>query len=427
MADKGLLQRIYFFNYFPGRLSGIFLLMMIALLSLNFDAYSANWDQFRGADRNGHVKVCESEMSWIEPEFLWSVEIGSGFSEVVVVDEVIYLMMAEMIDNITGWELLVAMDSNTGKTIWKTRIDKVYIDEDDWGNGSRSTPVVDQNSVYCFSGSGKLAAVCRSTGKMQWEVDFTTKYGSTIPRWGYSASPLLFQDMVIMEVGGTNNHGFGAFSKKDGSLLWHAGDVAAAYNSPVLAEVNGNHHLIFASGAFLHALGPDGDSLWSFNMPLRSPVASPLFIEPDLVFVSAANDAGSFMIKITGNGAEEVMRSSSMKNDWSSSCYKDGFIYGFNVATLQCIDAQTGQRKWLKRGLGKGSLIIINDRLFVLSDLGKLAVIETNPNEYREIYTIEVLEGRSWTAPSFSNGRLYFRNLTHLTSYKVMDINNHDG
>jgi outer membrane protein assembly factor BamB len=412
-------------GFSAGTFTGLILLMIISLQS--FDSFSRNWDQFRGSDRNGHVKVCESEMSWIEPEHLWSVEIGTGFSEVVVVDEVIYLMMAEKIDSVSGWELLVAMDSNTGNTIWKTRIDKVYIDEDDWGNGSRSTPAVDQNSVFCFSGSGKLAAVSRSTGKILWEVDFMKQYGSTIPRWGYSASPLLFHDMVIMEVGGTNNHGFGAFSKTDGSLKWHTGNVPAAYNSPILAEVNGNQQLIFASGAFLHALGSNGDSLWSFTMPLRSPVALPLFIEPDLVFVSAANDAGSFMIKITDNGPEEVMRSSSMKNDWSSSCHKDGYIYGFNVATLQCIDAQTGQRKWMKRGLGKGSLIIINDRLFVLSDLGKLAVIETNPEEYREIHSAEVLEGRSWTAPSFSNGRLYFRNLTHLTSYKVMEMNNHGG
>ena len=382
---------------------------------------SGDWNQFRGGNRDG--RIVNKGTQWVEPlpELLWTKEIGSGFSEVVIADNRIYLMMAEKIDSITGWETLVCMDAATGETLWSTRIDEVFIDDDDWGDGPRSTPAVDTERVYAFSASGKLAAVNRINGNTEWTVDFVEQYGSTVPRWGYSTSPLLVEDMVIMEVGGENDLGFAAFEKSTGALKWHTGNIAAAYNSPIAAPINGSTQIIFANGSTLYAFDKDGNSLWNYTMPLRSPMAIPVFIAPDQLFVSAANDAGSFIIRINDNEPEEIMRSSIMRNDFSSSCYKDGHIYGFNVATLQCIDAETGRRLWLSRGFGKGSLIMVNDRLIVLSDLGKLTMVEATPEAYRKIAEWDALEGRSWTAPSYANGKLYVRNHTRIACFRILE------
>lgn len=382
---------------------------------------SDDWNQFRGSARDG--RIVTKDTAWVEPlpDLLWSREIGSGFSEVVVVDNRIYLMTAEKIDSLTGHETLLCMDAATGETLWSTRIDDVFIDVDDWGDGPRSTPAVDHDRVFCFSGSGKLSAINRYNGQIEWIVDFVEQYGSTIPRWGYSTSPLLIDDMVIMEAGGENDHGFAAFEKTTGALKWHAGNITAAYNSAIAAQINGSMQIIFANGSSLYAFDKDGNSLWTYTMPLRSPMALPLFIAPDQLFVSAANDAGSFIIKINNNEPEEIMRSSIMRNDFSSSCYTDGHIYGFNVATLQCIDAETGKRQWLSRGFGKGSLIMVNDRLFVLSDLGSLTMVEATPEEFRKIAEWDALEGRSWTAPSYYNGKLFVRNHTRIACFRILE------
>jgi outer membrane protein assembly factor BamB len=380
-----------------------------------------NWNQFRGSNRDGRIIINNHVMIDAGPQLIWSKDIGSGFSEVVVVDDMIYLMMAEKTDSVTGWETLVCMDAKSGKTLWSTRVDKVFIDEDDWGDGPRSTPAVDDHMVYCLSASGKLAAIDRRSGQIQWSVDFVQQYGGTIPRWGYSTSPLLVDDLVIMEVGGENDHGFAAFKKSTGELKWHAGSVSAAYNSPVIVETNGSRKIIFANGSSLYAFDVNGNALWTYTMPLRSPMAMPMYISPGKIFVSAANNAGSFIIDVTGTEPVELTTSTQMRNDWSSSCYKDGYIYGFNVATLQCMDAETGQRKWLRRGFGKGSLILIHDRLFVLSDLGTITIVEATPEGYREIKVVEALEGRSWTAPSYANGKLYVRNHTHIACFRIME------
>lgn len=396
----------------------IFLIMFLPCYSSM--AGESDWREFRGAGRNGFVPM-PVDMQWVEPQLLWSKDIGSGFSEVVVANNTIYLMMSEKTDSVSGWEVLVSMDATTGRKHWSTQIDDIFIDEDDWGDGPRSTPAVDEKKVYCLSASGKLVAVDRNNGDVVWKVDFVSQFESTMPRWGYSTSPLLIDDLVVIEAGGKEGHGFAAFSTATGQLAWSYGDVAAGYNSAMSAKIHGEDIIIFANGSDLFAFTPSGESLWTYKMPLRSPMAMPLFIEPGFLFVSATNDAGSFVLRISGDEPEEVMRSSIMRNDWSSSSYKDGYIYGFNVATLQSLDVETGQRKWLRRGFGKGSLILVGDRLVVLSDQGTITFAEATPEKYREIAVVDALEGRSWTAPSFAGGLLFVRNHTAIACYQIME------
>lgn len=403
------------------------LLIAIMLIShqmqLNASPPACNdWHQFRGSARNGCMAFAEDQYQWIEPSplLLWSKEIGSGFSEVVSVGEHVYLMMAEKTDSVSGWENLVCLESETGNEVWRTRIDSIFIDVDEWGDGPRSTPAVDEETVFCFSASGKLAAINRSDGQLLWTVDFVSEFGSTVPRWGYASSPLLLPNLVIMEVGGKNQYGFAAFDKKSGATAWKNGIVNASYNSAIAAEINGTTQVIFVNGSNLFAYDVHGDSLWSYTMPLRSPMALPLFIPPNKILVSAANDAGSFIIEINENKPVSVMESTRLRNDWSSSCYKDGYIFGFNVATLICMDAVSGERLWFKRGFGKGSLLLVNDRLVVLSDQGDLTVLEANPEAYTEIAAFEALQGRSWTAPSFANGKLFVRNHTGMACFQMI-------
>jgi hypothetical protein len=108
----------------------------------------------------------------------------------------------------------------------------------------------------------------------------------------------------------------------------------------------------------------------------------------------------------------EEWKNRDMRNHFNSSVVHDGHLYGFDNATLKCLSAETGEVAWVKRGFGKGSVIVAGDRLLVLSDHGAFAVIEATPAEYRELGTFQALEGRSWTAPSVSAGRVYLRNLT---------------
>jgi hypothetical protein len=140
--------------------------------------------------------------------------------------------------------------------------------------------------------------------------------------------------------------------------------------------------------------------------------------------VATSDDAfGSLMLRVghgeEGFSVEEAWSERLMRNHFNASVLVKGHLYGFDNATFRCLDAATGERLWAKRGLGKGSLIAAGDLLFVLGDAGDLALVRASPEGYRELGRTKVTEGRSWTAPSLADGRLYVRDADELVSLDV--------
>ena len=391
-------------------------------ISFSQNNNSSDWLQFRGNERNGISKEIEILEKWPEkgPELVWKKNIGEGFSEVLVSGEICFTTSGEKTDSVSGTEYLIAFNISNGDELWKVELDSIFIDVDNWGDGARSTPAIDEKNIYCLSSFGKLVAFSKNDGKEIWKVDFVKEFGSTVLRWGISTSPLLIDDILVVEVGGTESKTFAAFNKETGKTIWTKGEGGSTYCSPVAANINNTEQIIFINNSKLYSFNTKGDTLWTYQIPLRGITAVPVFIEPNMIFLSTVSRSiASLLIKIDDNIPSEVFSGISMQNHFSSSCYYNGYIYGFSVAALQCISAETGEKKWTKRGFGKGSLIIVNNKLLVLSDKGKLILAETNPEVYTEISTHQVIEGKSWTAPSFANGKIFLRNLTEIACYKL--------
>lgn len=382
---------------------------------------SEAWPQFRGQNRDGIVAGEKSSINWIQsqPELIWKKEIGSSFSEIVISRDVIYTMFSDKIDSISGFEYVAAFEKSTGSEIWRSQIDSIFIDVDGWGDGPRSTPAIDENNIYSFSGHGKLTANSRKDGSLIWQRDFIKEYGSTTPRWGYASSPLLVDGKLVMEVGGIDSKAFMAFNPVNGKEIWSKGDGNASHDSPLLVNIEDQDQLIFLNGRKMYSLKLDGDTLWTYNMPFGGITAMPVFIAPNKIFVSGVRNPGFFIAKVENNKATEFIRGSSMKNDYNSCVYSNGKIYGFHVAALRCISAETGEVVWNKRGFGKGSLILAEGNLFVLSDQGKLVLVESDSDTYVEKGSVKAINGKSWTAPSFDDGMIYVRNLTEMACFKV--------
>lgn len=401
----------------------LIILMLISQTVTGFSQSdnSIDWIQFRGPDRSGisTEKIEVPNTTGLQPELVWKKEIGSAFSEILVSNAIIYTMESEKTDSVSGFEYISAFEESTGNQLWKSMVDSIFIDVDGWGDGPRSTPAIDDKNIYSFSAKGKLTANSLKNGKQIWQIDFVAEYGSTIPRWGFSSSPIIVDDKLIMEVGGIDSKAFMAFNKNNGKVIWEKGNGSASYNSPLEITIDGQQQIIFTNGTSLYSYNTDGDTLWTYQMPIRSITPMPVFIAPNMLFVSGVRTPGFFIIKIEDNKPVNVTSGSSMKNDYNSSCYYNGNIYGFHVAALRCISADSGYVKWTKRGMGKGSLIIVDDKLFVLSDKGVLSIAEAVPDAYKEVASIQAIEGKSWTAPSFVDGKVYVRNLTEMAVYKI--------
>jgi outer membrane protein assembly factor BamB len=60
--------------------------------------------------------------------------------------------------------------------------------------------------------------------------------------------------------------------------------------------------------------------------------------------------------------------------------------------------------------LGKGSLMLADGKLVILSERGKLVIADASPQEFKELASAQVLQGKCWTVPVLANGRIYARN-----------------
>jgi outer membrane protein assembly factor BamB len=382
-------------------------LMLILCLTAGIAA-AADWPQFRGPNRDGISPEAAVLKSWPAsgPKVLWKAPLGEGYSQIVSTKGRLYTLAQQGEEQVA-----LAFDGATGKRLWRTRIDREY--NDGQGDGPRSTPTVDGELVYVLSAHGKLAALRAANGQVAWQHDLRSEYGANPPQWGVSTSPLVEGNLLIVNVGGSGDKSIVAFDKTTGKPVWTSQGDGAGYSAPIAITVRGVRQVIvFTADAILSISPKDGRLFWRSGWKTDYDVnaATPIFLPPDKLFVSSGYGTGSALLQINRTNVAEVWRSRGMKNQFSSSVLHDGVLYGFDDATFKAIDAATGNERWKQRGFGHGSLILAGGHLIVLSDRGKLALVQATPEEYRELGNVQVIEGKCWTAPSLADGRLYVRN-----------------
>ena len=373
---------------------------------------AGEWSQWRGPNRDGVSGETGLLETWPEggPEVVWRIPFGSGFSGISVSGGRAYTMLADS----TG-EFVVCLDVFNGEEEWRVRADSSFVNE--YGNGPRSTPTVDGNLVFALSSHGRLQALNARSGETLWQRDFVEEFDSTVPQWGFSTSPLIEDGQLIVEVGGEGEASIVSFARSSGQVQWTSHTDKAAYSSPIAITSQGHRQIVFVTAKNLVSLSPrDGQVLWTYPWLVHHgvAVATPIYVPDDRIFVSASYDYGAALVQIKSIGAgltaEHSWRNREMENHFNSSVLHGEYLYGFDDDFLKCIEADTGVRRWVTRGPGKGSLIVADGHLIVLGGEGKLVLAEASPEEYREKASAQVLEGQSWTVPTLAGGKLYIRN-----------------
>ena len=384
------------------------------------------WSQYRGPNRDGVALSDISIKAWPDgspPYRLWKRPIGEGFSGIVIAGELLITAFADD-DN----EFLGAFEKTTGREVWRTALGKKFVEE--MGNGPRSTPTIEGDFAYMLDSHGGLYCVNRKSGKQVWKVSLTDKFGIKRPMRGFSTSPLILGKTLILHGGGKNS-AFIGLDKTTGNTIWQTGESIAGHSSPFTAIINNVEQSVFTISRLVEkdgerqvldetvSLSSEGKILWR-GPSLPQIIAMPVYVPPNKVFISSSVENGCLLIQVLPDGKiETVWHNKEMRNHFNSSVYYKDHIYGFSSSTLKCLEAETAQRKWSTRGFGKGSLIIADEKLIVLSDRGKLAMIEATPQGYNELARAQVIEGKSWTSPTFSDGKIYLRNQKEMACYDL--------
>ncbi len=151
------------------------------------------------------------------PRRVWTREIGAGWSGFSIVDGRAYT-----IEQRGDYEVVVAYDLESGDELW-LHSDEAYFTNPMAGPGPRATLTVDETTVYTFGLTGLLNALDRLTGRPIWRHD-TVAEGGRLPEHGYSGSPLLVDDLVIVSIGGAAVRSLAAYDCESGAEVWAGGD-----------------------------------------------------------------------------------------------------------------------------------------------------------------------------------------------------------
>jgi len=416
-----------------GRYIPILPLALAAVVCLARPAGADDWPGFRGPERRGVAHETGLLRSWGEegPRELWRRPLGEGFSGIVVVGEHLFTLFAQDAD-----EYVASFRVEDGVEVWRRRIGERFVTAD-VGNGPRATPSVADGTIYSLSSYGRLAALDTESGQPLWEVDLAERFGApqrvpsslaevlgttSEPSYGACSSPLIEGDLLIVPTGAGAGRSLVALDRRTGETRWTALDSGLTYSSPVGVTIAGERQILLLVPDELVALrAATGDVLWRHPWA-HIPIAVPVLLPPDRLFLSAPNEVGALMLAIPSDGggeATELWRERRMRNNWESSLVIDGSIVGFDNSTLKALTAD-GKLLWAQRGFGRGSVVAADGLLIVLSEWGSLALAEWSPEAFQETGRVEALESPAWTAPSVANGRVFVRNHSEIAGYDLM-------
>jgi outer membrane protein assembly factor BamB len=358
----------------------------------------------------------------------WKSAFGPGFSSFTVAGDRAYTLVSREIEGAKR-EVCVAVAAATGAELWAAPLGVSKYDgggdagasDNKGGDGPRSTPAVDGNRVYCLDSRLVLAALDAGSGKLLWSKDLVAEFGAKIISWQSAASPVLDGDLIFV-CGGGETQALLAFNKKDGSVAWKGENEKPTHATPIVATVHGQRQVIFfTQSGLVSCATASGKVLWRHPHKFSVSTAASPVVSGDIVYCSAGYGVGASAARIAKNGEEWTatelwrIKGDDIANHWSSPVVKDGYVYGmygckrYGVGPLKCFELATGKEMWAKEGFGQGNLVLAGNQLLALSDSGELALIEAQSAAYKELGRTRVVEGKCWSTPVLSGGRVYVR------------------
>ena len=397
-------------------------------------ARSADWPSWRGPNRDDISTETGLLKAWPAggPEKLWtSKDAGLGYSGFSIAKGVIFTMGADGMTDEAN-EFVIALNAESGAKIWQTNVGH-YLDNG-WGGGPRSTPTISGDLLVAIGGKGDVVCLSVEDGAEKWRTSLT-ELGGTIPSWGYCESALIDGDRVFVTPGGANGT-IACFNLQTGEKIWQSSEMQqpANYSSIIAVDHFGKRQYIQLTGQKVFGLNSDGKLLWQHDFPGHVAVVATPIYKDGQVYVTAGYGAGCLMLNITANNvAEKIYDNKVMKNHHGGVLLSGDFLYGHSDDNgIICQNLNTGELVWSdkQRNGSKGAVAFADGMLYCLSeDSGECYLVEATETEYKagsrfrmEPQTTQRNpQGRVWTHPVISNGKLYLRDQDIICCYKIKD------
>lgn len=421
--------------------------MLLLLLSLACPLFADEWPQWRGPQRDGVWRETGVVAKFAGPQLAaaWRASIGPGYCGPTVAAGKVYVMDRQV--EPMQAERVLCFDAQTGKNLWTHAYDCQYVGIG-YVAGPRASVTIDRDRAYALGAMGHLNCLDSQTGELVWRHDCHREYDIDMPQWGIAGAPLVYQDLVIVHIGGENACVV-AFHKQDGKEAWRALSDRAQYTAPILVQQAGQEVVVCWTGDSVAGIQPlTGKSLWRIEFkPSRMPigVATPV-LNGDRLFLTSFYD-GSMMLRLTQDkpGAQVLWKragESEMKTDALHSIigtpvFLGDFIYGVDShGELRCLKAENGDRIWEdltatpKSRWSTIHFVQHGAETWMFNERGELIIAQLSPQGFKEISRTKLLEpttaqldrrgGVCWSHPAFAGGHVFARNDNELVCASLL-------
>lgn len=396
------------------------IIVVIFFISINFGE-AQNWPMWRGPNGDGTSEETNLPLKWDSVKnVFWKTPVpGIGHSSPIIWEDKLFTLSA---NNETQERILLCVSAKNGKIEWQKTVVKADLEGKHRDNSYASgTPATDGNMVYVALLDEKdvVVAAYDFSGNQIW----VQKPGTYYSPHGFSCSPVLYEDKVIINGNSKEGGFFTALNKKDGTIIWKLPHTESAhsFSTPIIYEINGKVQMIFGGNKTIASYNPDdGTQYWYVEGPSEDYCSSPVYSKKTgLIYMSSAWPQ-RILVAIKPDGSGNVTESHVVWQQKEGAMYVPSPIctgdYLFTTMTngnVHCLDAATGNILWIE-SLGRqySSPVLTNGLVYMPNDEGVITVIKPGKT-FNEIARNSIGE-RMNASPAISNGKIFLRGEKHL-------------
>ena len=385
----------------------------------------------------------------------WKIEIpGLGLSSPVIWDNKLFITSAVSQSDKAGYKpgifgdvspvqdssvhewKIFCIDKNTGKTIWDRTAYKGVpkMKRHPKSTHANTSAATDGKYVVAFFGSEGLYCYDMK-GKLLWQKSFgmlkSVFFMMHNAQWEFASSPIIYNGVLIIQCDVLENSFVAAYELKTGKELWKTvRDDYPAWSTPNI-YTNGDKTCVVLNG-FKHRGGYDfvtGKEIWRMSGGGDIPIPTPI-IGKDLIYFNSAHGSTSPIMAIKTDASGDItLKSGETSNAfvlWSllrgGSYIHTMLLYHnklYNVGwngTINCLDPLTG-KEFYNAKLGKSKSFIASPvasdgRIYIVDEEGTIYIIQDGES-FKQLDEIP-MNDICMTAPSISDGMIYFRTQKYL-------------
>jgi outer membrane protein assembly factor BamB len=396
-------------------------MMWMGLFVVSSSAIAENWPCWRGPRGDGTSLETNLPTQWdTTTNIRWKVPVpGVGHASPIVWGDRIFTATA-----LEGSQerVLLCFDRATGAMVWQKTVLKASLEKKNNDNSYASgTPATDGQQVYVsfLDGEQVVVAAYDFSGKQIWLV----RPGTYSSPHGYSCSPALYGDKVIINADSKVAPFVVALSRTDGRTLWKVDheNTGLSYSTPIFRKLAGRMQMIFCGNRGVAGYNPDdGTRYWVVDGPSEEFCASPVYSEQaGLIFISSSwPERHLLAIKPDGNGNVTDTHVAWRTKDGayyvpSPICVGEYLLTTMTSGTVYCFQAATGKVLWTEN-LGKQypSPVLAGGLVYLPNDAGVITVFKPGPTFER--IAQNALGERMNASPAISDGQIFLRTDKHL-------------